>query len=30
VGLEERATWIRPSNIEDVFLHLTGRSLREA
>ena len=29
-GLAERATWIRPSNIEDVFLLLTGRSLREA
>lgn len=30
VGLEEHASWIRPSNIEDVFLTLTGRSLREA
>jgi lipooligosaccharide transport system ATP-binding protein len=30
VGLDEGATWLRPTNLEDVFLTLTGRSLREA
>jgi lipooligosaccharide transport system ATP-binding protein len=29
-GLDEGATWLRPTNLEDVFLTLTGRSLREA
>jgi lipooligosaccharide transport system ATP-binding protein len=29
-GLAESATWIRPTNLEDVFLTLTCRSLRDA
>ena len=29
-GLPERATFLRPSNLEDVFLTLTGHSLRDA
>lgn len=29
LGLDESLTWLRPSNVEDVFLTLTGRSLRE-
>jgi len=28
-GLDERASWTRPTNLEDIFLTLTGRSLRE-
>ena len=28
-GLGEEQTWVRPTNLEDVFLTLTGRSLRE-
>lgn len=29
VGLDERASWTRPTHLEDVFLKLTGRSLRD-
>jgi lipooligosaccharide transport system ATP-binding protein len=28
-GLAESRTWLRPTNLEDVFLSLTGHSLRE-